>query len=379
MSSATTATLPPTHSALVQEVKPQPLVLKSLPTPQPIAGAAILRIVSAPIISYTRDVLDGTRPNYSYPTPLVPGTSAVGRVVALGPDAVKLQIGDLVLVDSLIRGRDDAEALFLFGLTEGGTAGSRKLMHGEWRNATYAEYCKVPLENCHILDEKRLCGPKDQGGLGYQVDQLCWMLQGLVPYGGLRSIGLQAGETIIIAPATGGFGSAAVVVALAMGARVIAMARNETELAKIKQLNPDRVETVPITGNLEEEMAALKNFGRVNAFFDISPAAAQNSSHFKAAVMSLCHGGRVSLMGGFLQDLPIPHRYIMRWDITLKGKWMYSPDDVRSMIGMLTSGVLNVSELVKITGKYSLAEWKEGFDQAAEYGGRLGMLTVFNP
>lgn len=68
--------------------------------------------------------------------------------------------------------------------------------------------------------------------LGYDVDQLGWVLKGLVPYGGFRSINLLPGESVIIAPATGGFGSAAVVVALAMGAIVIAMARKPEELEK---------------------------------------------------------------------------------------------------------------------------------------------------
>jgi threonine dehydrogenase-like Zn-dependent dehydrogenase len=372
-------TLPPTHKALVQEVKTHPLVVKELPTPQAIPGTAILRIISAPVISYMREVYDGTRSNYAYPTPLVPGTSAIGRVVATGPDAAKLKEGDLVLVDCLIRGRDDSEALFLFGLTEGAGEGSRKLMHGEWRDATFAQYAKVPLENCFLLNEARLLGPVEKGGLGYEVDQLCWLLQSLVPYGGLRSIDLKAGETVIIAPATGGFGSAAVVVALAMGARVIAMARNEIELKKIKALNPDRVEIVPMTGNIEEEIAALKKFGRINAFFDISPAAAQESTHFKSAVLSLTQGGRVSLMGGFLGDLPIPHRFIMRFDITLKGKWMYSRDDVFTMLQLMNTGVLNVKDIVKVVRQFGLEDWKKAFDVAYEQGGRLGQLTVFNP
>jgi NADPH-dependent curcumin reductase CurA len=93
-------------------------------------------------------------------------------------------------------------------------------MTGEWRNWTYAEYAKVPLENCVLLDETRLLGPIENGGLGYNVENLTQLHRSLVPYGGLRDIQLQAGETIIIAPATGAFGGRAVEVALAMGAQV---------------------------------------------------------------------------------------------------------------------------------------------------------------
>jgi NADPH:quinone reductase-like Zn-dependent oxidoreductase len=54
-----------------------------------------------------------------------------------------------------------------------------------------------------------------------------------VPYGGLRDIDLKPGETIIIAPAAGSFGGAAVKLALAMGALVIAVGRNPEALKKL--------------------------------------------------------------------------------------------------------------------------------------------------
>jgi NADPH:quinone reductase-like Zn-dependent oxidoreductase len=93
-------------------------------------------------------------------------------------------------------------------------------MHGEWRDWTYAEYAKVPLENCFPLDEARLLGSVETGGLGYSLENLTQIPRLLVPHGGLADIKLQAGETIIIAPATGMFGGRAVEVALAMGAKV---------------------------------------------------------------------------------------------------------------------------------------------------------------
>ena len=68
-------------------------------------------------------------------------------------------------------------------------------MRGEWRDWTYAEYAKVPLENCFPLDEERLLGPIEEGGLGYSVENLTQIPRLLVPNGGLKDINLQAGET----------------------------------------------------------------------------------------------------------------------------------------------------------------------------------------
>ena len=40
-------------------------------------------------------------------------------------------------------------------------------MNGEWRDATFAEYAKLPLENCHVLNEEVLLGR-----LGYRMVEL---------------------------------------------------------------------------------------------------------------------------------------------------------------------------------------------------------------
>ncbi|TGJ87945.1 hypothetical protein E0Z10_g831 [Xylaria hypoxylon] len=371
-----TDALPPTHKALVQEVYGEPLIVKTVPTPQPPPGAAIIKILYAPIISYMRDVYNGKR-KYPYLTPLVIGTSAIGRVAATGSDAVLLKEGDLVYFDCTIRGRDDSGAIILMGLSQGFGEGSKKLMEGEWRDCTFAEFAKVPLENLLQLDESRLCGSPADGGLGYAPEQLTWILQAMVPYGGLRSIGLQAGETIIVAPATGAFGSAAVVVALGMGARVIAMGRNSEALEQLKTLSP-RVETVQITGDVQSEVASLKKFGRIDAFLDISPTEAQNSTHFKSAVLSLRHEGRVSMMGGLLDDFPIPYRFVMRSNITLKGTWMYTRADCQAFLGLMTTGVIDVRKLVQVVEMFKLEEWEKAFDMAAEHG-RLGQIVMFAP
>jgi threonine dehydrogenase-like Zn-dependent dehydrogenase len=251
-------------------------------------------------------IYNGER-KYAYPTPLVAGTSAIGRVAAVGPDSVLLRPGQLVFTDCVIRGRDDPSAIILSGIVEGGSEGSRKLMASEWRDSTYAEYVKALLENCFPLNESLLCGSPRDGGLGYEVKRLAYISALLVPYGGLRDIRLEAGETIIIAPATGQFGGAAVLCALAMGARVIAMGRNTETLVKLKTLSR-RVETVQITGNQEEEVTTLQKFGAADAFFDISPREASDSTHIKSAILSLRHAGRISYMGGLLGDVALALR-----------------------------------------------------------------------
>ena len=290
--------LPKTMKALVVKSTSEPPTVETIDTPQPTLGSAVVRILAANTISYIRDIYDGKR-NYPFPTPLVSGTSAIARVAAVGPDATKLKAGDLVFLDSTIRSRDDPTDVFLAAIHEGFTPGSKKLMTDVFRDWAYAEYCRAPLENLTLLDEKRLTGV----GLGYRPEQLAYMSGLLVPYGGLRDIELKAGQTVIVAPATGPFGGGAVVVALAMGARVIAMGRNTASLEKLKKRvpNPERVETVAITGDMMADCTELKKHGQIDAYFDIGPPGAHASTHIKSCILALRHGARISLMGGYME------------------------------------------------------------------------------
>lgn len=358
-------TLPPTQVALVQEVYAQPLQLKNILVPEPVVGSALINVLTTPVLSYAREVYNGTRA-YPYKTPLIPGTSCVGRVVALGPDATSLRVGQLVYADATIHSRDNPDDIVLHGLVSAGTPGSMKLMNEVWRDGAFASYTLFPLENVFPLDEARMTE------LGYGPDNLALITKYLC-LGGLRNINLQAGETIVVAPATGAFGGATVACSVALGASVIAMGRNAESLAKLESTFP-RVRTVPITGSMDEEVSALRAAaaGRaIDAVFEISPPQAAKSTHIKSCIHSLRRGGRVCLMGGIQEDYPIPLREIMRKNLTLRGTWMYSREQVLALIQMVESGILKLGKEAGIGSikVFGFADWQKAFDHASENAG----------
>jgi hypothetical protein len=73
-----------------------------------------------------------------------------------------LRPDDLIFVDIILRSRDDETDVFLAGIHEGFSAGSRKLMTDGYRDWTYVEYCLTPLENLSPQDERRLLGDRDR-------------------------------------------------------------------------------------------------------------------------------------------------------------------------------------------------------------------------
>ncbi|KAK4233297.1 hypothetical protein C8A03DRAFT_39003 [Achaetomium macrosporum] len=363
--------LPPHHRALILEDRAAGFELKTRPTATADAGSAIVRIAAAPIVSYYKHVLR----HYPFPLPFVGGYSGIGRVVAVGPDAVALAPGQLVYVDCVVRARDDPDAFFLSGVIEGFSEGSRKLMRdGGWRETfgTFAEYTRVPLENCIPLNEARLCGE-----LGYSVPELASMIIMLVPYGGLRDVKVEPGDTVAVCPATGGFSSAGVQVAVAMGARVIAMARSEGKLAALKEhlraaAPTADIETVVITGDVQADSDALRRFGPLDVVLELTPGTVSGTTHTRSALKALRRGGRVSLMGS---AEGIDAMEIVTNDIVLRGKQMYGREDIVQFFKMLERGLFPRGSHLDVR-TFKLEEWKEALDVAAEHAG-LGKGAVF--
>lgn len=152
-----------TQRALVLNSKQTPLSIENVPIPTAGPGSVVVKVLSTYILSYLPSVLDGTLP-YSLALPLTPGSNTIGRIHAIGPDATLLKAGQLVFCDITVTARDDAESAILMGMHGGG---SMKLMEGEWRNGSFAEYAKFPLENVFALDEELLCGK-----MGYSIEDL---------------------------------------------------------------------------------------------------------------------------------------------------------------------------------------------------------------
>lgn len=368
--------------ALRQLEYAKPLEICEVPIPSPEPGQAVVRILAANILSYMKDIYNGAR-KYPYPTPLTTGSSAIGRIHSFAADSTSLQKDTLVLIDITYRSRDDPTHVFLSALHQGHTPGSTKLM-STWRDGTYAEYASIPLENCYPLNESLLLSSQQDGGHGYSLADLLSFPRALVPYGGLTTINLRPSETIVIAPATGPFGIAAVQVALALGARVIAMGRNTSVLSSLKETlaehyPPSRLITVPISGDVDTLTKAIQSASApfpIDAYLDISPPIASDSPHIKAAILSLRHSARVSLMGGLQGDIAIPHSRVMHWNIEIKGKWMFERQDVRDLIRMVEVGNLKLGvgkggedgQGEEMRG-FVLEEWEGAFEWAERHTG----------
>lgn len=369
-----TTSLPETMKALVCEAKGQPLTLKDIPTPQPVPGSVVVKVLAASLDTDLPAILSG-HGFFTFPEPFVPGPRSVGRIAAIGPDTTAFRPDQLVMVEPWLRARDDPTVQALFGIFDGPTPTSQKWFADNWRNASFAEYVRVPLENVWALNEAKLCQQ-----LKYTPAELLHLTTQIVSYGGFRGINLQAGETVIVAPATGSYSGAAVGVAVAMGANVIAASRNITALQQIQSLYPaGRVNIVQLTNDVDKDTAALTSFGTVDAYIDISPPAAEKTTHVRSCFNALKTYGRASLMGVLNQDVAIPYVSAVFKSVTIKGQYMYEQDDVRTLIKLAENGVLKLGKEAgyEVVGEFGLGDLDKAFARVESV--KSGQVVVLVP
>ena len=310
-----------------------------LPDPTATDGTVVVDVVAAPVLPYAREVFSGERPMLFEP-PFVPGTGAVGRIGALGEGATSLKVGDWVYCDPTVRARDSQSLapIYLQGLTAGGPEALPLLR--QYRNGSWAEKMKLPLE-CVVP-------------LGHidPADAASWLTVGtmMVPFGGLTSVDLAPGETAVINGATGSFGSAAVAVALAMGAaKVVAVGRSVDALAALVDRHGARLATVRSQGSGDSDAAAIRAAagGPIDVVFDILPPQA-DPALTTAAIASIRPGGRISLMGGIgmagTGNLELSYAWIMRNNITIRGQWLYTREAMIRLIALARAGMLSLDE-----------------------------------
>lgn len=331
----------------------------ALPAARP--GAVRVRIAAAPLLTYFKDYVEGTLPPiYVYPKqPFTPGTDAVGTVDAVGEGVWGLKPGQRVVVSShLLAEENVAEPeQILLGWTA--ISPGSLPMQAAWPDGTLAEFAVLPASVVTPLD-----------GLDHLDDAtLAAIGKFAVPYGGLLRGRLTAGETLVVIGATGWYGSAAVLLGLAMGAsRVVATGRNREALATLARIGGDRVATVSLTGTAEQDIAAIRAAagGGAHLAYDMLGDATDPGATL-SGLRALRRGGRLVLMGSMTVPLPLNYVELMinNWEVI--GNFMFPRDAFLRLAALIRGGLLDLAALP--LSRYPLAELPAAMTAASRLRG----------
>jgi alcohol dehydrogenase len=331
------------------------LDLEDVPDPAVRPGSVVVRVEVAQVVSYLREYVAGKLSFYNPPpATFTPGTSGIGVIEEVGPDVYRLRPGHRVLLTGhyTVAENVPSPAQALLGITA--PSASVPVLE-TWPDGTFADKVVVPASTVT---------PVPTALDGVDSVALAAAIRCLVPYGGFLRGRLQPGEAVVINGATGGFGSAGVHVARAMGAgRVVAAGRNSEALAELAQL--DRVTTVRLSGDLAADTAALCTAagGPVPMALDMVGNAADSESTL-ASLDSLADHGRLVLMGSMAAPLPIDYTTLMMTGREIIGNFMYPREAPARLLSLVEAGLLDLG--VIRTLHLPLASLDQAMDEAAE-------------
>lgn len=288
-----------------------------LPDPTPGPKQVLLR-VRAVALNHLDLWVRGGLPNLKLSYPHLLGSDIAGEVVALGPGAEGVSVGQRVLVNpGLSCGRCQR------CLSGQDNLCPRYRIIGESAPGAYSELFAAPVENLLPFPE----------ALSFE-EAACLPLTFLTAWQMLvLKARLRPGETVLILGAGAGVSVAAIQIAKLHGARVIATSTSETKRERAKGLGADEV--IPTEGFFQEVRRLTGKRG-VDVVVDHVGAATWDSS-----IKILVPGGRLVTCGatsGF--DARTDLRFVFFRQVELLGSTMGPKGSMFEILSHVASGRL---------------------------------------
>jgi NADPH2:quinone reductase len=257
------------------------------------------------------------------PPPFIPGGEAAGTVLAVGAGVSEFRPGDRVILAPMI--------------------------------GAFAERCAVPASQCmpmpEAMDFPQAAGFTFTYATTYHAFRQCAQLR--------------AGETVLVLGAAGGVGSAAVEIAVAMGARVIAAASTDDKLAFAKECGAD--DTVNYSrDSLKDAVRELTSGQGADVVYD--PVGGELAG---LAYRSLAWHGRYLVIGFASGDIPsFPANIALLKEASVTGVWWgtwssKNPDAAVANLAELAALVESGALKPRVTASYPLEHFEDAFGAIA--------------
>lgn len=242
--------------------------------------------------------------------PLIQGSDVAGRIAAVGDAVSSTRIGERVIVDPWLLGSADWMNT------------SSTIYFGSECNGGFSEFTTVHSQNALRID----CNLSDAELATFPCAYAT--AENLVARTGLRP-----GETVVIAGASGGVGTAAIQLCRLRGARIIAIA-SPSKSSVLRELGADTVVDRE-TPEMSEAIRAAAD-GEVHVALDVV-----GGRTFHHLVGALRQGGRYSTSGaisGPIVDFDL--RQLIYKDLQLTGATIVPPGTARRLVDLIERGFL---------------------------------------
>jgi threonine 3-dehydrogenase len=336
--------------ALVKKRAELGLWLDEVPVPEIGINDVLIRVLRTGICGTDLHIYEWDAwAQKTIPVPLVIGHEFVGRIVEVGGNVKDFHPGEIV----------SGEGHVVCGHCRNCLAGRRHLCKdtqgiGVSRPGAFAEYLALPMTNVWVHDPAI---PRDVQAI-------------FDPFGNAVHTALSfdvLGEDVLVTGA-GPIGCMAAAVARHAGARhVVVTDVNPYRLALAKRLGA----TLAVDVRTDTLAEAQRRLGMKEGF-DVGLEMSGNPTAFRDMLATMCHGGKIAMLGIPAREMPIDWHTVIFNMLTLKGIYgreMY--ETWYKMTVMLQSG-LDIRPV--ITHHFPWEEFEKGFE--AMRSGECGKVIL---
>lgn len=307
------------------------------PTPRPRPGEVVIKVgacglnntdINTRTAWYSKSVTDGITDsggkrgfetadgdtgswgNATITFPRIQGADVAGTIVAVGHDVDPARVGARIIIDPWILGTGDWMDT------------RRSLYFGSECNGGYAEYTKVRSENAIAITSELSDADLATFPCAYTT------AENLV-----SRTGPKPGETVVIAGASGGVGSAAIQLCRLRGLKVVAIASIE-KADMLRALGADTV----IDRNTDDLEAAIRDaaHGPVDIALDVV-----GGQMFMPLIDALRQGGRYSTCGAISgPSVAFDLRQLIYKDLQFTGATIVPPGTMQRLVALIEQGQL---------------------------------------
>lgn len=276
--------------------------------PAPTEGHVVIRVRASSFNYHDVFTVQGM-PGIKVPLPVVIGLDLAGEVSEVGPGVSGWKPGDRVLVNPLNRARG---------------------LMGEMLDGGMAEYCLVSQEQLIALPDA--VSFDDAAALPVAYGTAHRML--------ITHQTVRAGDRVLILGASGGVGTASVILAKLLGAEVIACAGTDAKAEALKALGADHVINYRETDFSKWAIAQYgkpqrrTNEGGVDVVVNFT-----GGDTWVPSLKCLKRGGTLLVCGATAGHDPKEDlRYVWSFELNIKGSNSFYDDNLKALLDLVAEG-----------------------------------------
>lgn len=283
-------------------------LVRDYPIPQAVAGHVVIRVRASSFNYHDLFTVKGM-PGIRVPLPVIIGLDMAGEITELGDGVGKWKIGDRVLVNPVNK---------------------KKGLMGEMLDGGMAEYCLVSADQLIAIPNRVTF--VDAASLPVAYGTAHRML--------ITHKTVKEGDKVMVLGASGGVGTACVILAKLLGAEVIACASSDKKLLRMKEIGADEV--IDYT-KIDWSKWAVEKYGKPQRrSYDGGVDVVINftgGDTWAPSLRCIKRGGKLLVCGATAGHDPKEDlRYVWSFEINIQGSNSFYDEDLQGLLALIEDG-----------------------------------------